>query len=68
MTTASRKHDISVRCVLALVSVSNSEFSKLRSMASFLLTTAYCRSRCNVFRISQEKRTTKTAGKARNLH
>ena len=65
LATLSRKHDLSVRFVVALVSVSNSEFSEIRGIASFAYT------RCKVFRvvtrISQEKRITKTAGKARNL-
>ena len=56
---------MSVRFVVALISVSNSEFSKIRGIASFAYT------RCKVFRavtrISQEERTTKTAGKTRNL-
>ena len=39
------EHDSLIHCVIALVSVSNSESSKIRDMVSFLLTTAHCHSR-----------------------
>ena len=37
MAMLSRKHNSPVRCVVALLSASNSEFSETRGMASFYL-------------------------------
>ena len=69
MATLLRKYDSPVRCVVALISVSNSEFSHNRGTVSFYLLQRTV-SGYDVFRavkrVSQEKMTN-TAGKARNF-